>query len=82
MTKGYVPRPVPAYGVKSPRLRFAAAFGLAVVAFLLAAMGLPPEITSGAVRVSLGWNTTSEDIERFGVVWRRILSRQQSKAAA
>jgi cysteine desulfurase len=49
---------------------------------VLAAMGLAPEIASGAVRVSLGWNTTRQDIERFGAVWRRILARQQSKAAA
>ncbi len=49
---------------------------------VLAAMGLAPEIASGAIRVSLGWNTTREDIEHFGAVWRRILARQQSKAAA
>jgi cysteine desulfurase len=49
---------------------------------VLAAMGLAPEIASSAIRVSLGWNTTREDIERFGAVWRRILARQQSKAAA
>ena len=49
---------------------------------VLAAMGVAPEIAAGAIRVSLGWNTTSEDIERFGAAWRRILSRQQSKAAA
>jgi len=49
---------------------------------VLIAMGLAPEITAGAIRISLGWNTTSEDIERFGAAWRRILSRQHSKAAA
>ena len=49
---------------------------------VLAAMGLAPEISVAAVRVSLGWNTTHTDIEQFGAVWRRILSRQQSKAAA
>jgi len=49
---------------------------------VLAAMGLAPEVAASAIRVSLGWNTTREDIERFGAVWRRILARQQSKAAA
>jgi cysteine desulfurase len=49
---------------------------------VLAAMGVAPEIAAGAIRASLGWNTTPEDIERFGAAWRRILSRQQSKAAA
>lgn len=49
---------------------------------VLAAMGLAPEIAASAIRVSLGWNTTQADIERFGAVWRRILARQQSKAAA
>lgn len=49
---------------------------------VLAAMGIAPEIAVGAIRVSLGWNSTSEDVERFGAVWRRILARQHSKAAA
>ncbi|MBL8893514.1 MAG: cysteine desulfurase, partial [Rhizobiales bacterium] len=49
---------------------------------VLAAMGVAPEIAAGAIRVSLGWNTTSEDIERFAAVWRRILARHQAKAAA
>ncbi|MBL8908737.1 MAG: cysteine desulfurase [Rhizobiales bacterium] len=49
---------------------------------VLAAMGVAPEIAAGAIRVSLGWNTTREDIERFGAVWRRILARQPAKAAA
>jgi cysteine desulfurase len=49
---------------------------------VLAAMGLAPEIAASAIRVSLGWNTTQADIEQFGAAWRRILSRQQSKAAA
>jgi cysteine desulfurase len=49
---------------------------------VLAAMGLASDVCAGAIRVSLGWSTTSEDIERFGAAWRRILSRQQSRAAA
>lgn len=32
---------------------------------VLEAMGVAPDIGLGAVRVSTGWNTTSDDIERF-----------------
>jgi len=49
---------------------------------VLAAMGVAPEIAASAIRVSLGWNTTTEDIDRFVAAWRRILARQQSRAAA
>jgi len=51
---------------------------------VLSAMGLPPEIAQGAVRVSLGIGTTSHDIERFlgafGELIRRL--KQSPKAAA
>ncbi|HEY7609601.1 MAG TPA: cysteine desulfurase family protein [Alphaproteobacteria bacterium] len=36
---------------------------------VLAAMGLPPEAVSAAIRVSLGWATTSADVERFVEAW-------------
>lgn len=36
---------------------------------VLEAMGVAPEIARGAVRVSLGPDTTAEDIERFVVAW-------------
>jgi len=32
---------------------------------VLKAMGLPPEITRSAVRISLGWNTTESSLEEF-----------------
>ena len=32
---------------------------------VLAAMGVPPALARGAVRVSLGWTTTESDIDRF-----------------
>lgn len=32
---------------------------------VLAAMGVPPGIARGAIRVSLGWSTTADDILRF-----------------
>jgi cysteine desulfurase len=49
---------------------------------VLGAMGIPPEISLAAIRVSLGWNTTEQDIETFGAAWRRILARRKSRAAA
>lgn len=49
---------------------------------VLAAMGVAPELAGAAIRVSLGWNTTSEHIEHFIAVWRRIRARRRSKVAA
>ncbi|HUR43208.1 MAG TPA: cysteine desulfurase family protein [Aestuariivirga sp.] len=48
---------------------------------VLAAMGVAPEIANAAIRVSLGWDTTAEDIEHFVSVWRRIRARHRAKAA-
>jgi cysteine desulfurase len=39
---------------------------------VLAAMGLAPALTRGAVRVSLGWTTTPADIEHFLTAWRKL----------
>jgi cysteine desulfurase len=49
---------------------------------VLTAMGVAPELAAGAIRVSLGWNTTEEDIVTFIAAWRQIMARQRSKAAA
>lgn len=49
---------------------------------VLEAMGLAPEIVAGAVRVSLGWNSTAEDVERFAAAWSQIVARAQDRAAA
>ena len=49
---------------------------------VLTAMGVAPELAKGAIRVSLGWNTTSEHIEHFITVWRKLLARHKEKAAA
>ena len=48
---------------------------------VLEAMGVTPETGKSAIRVSLGWNTTSEDIEAFIGAWRRIVERRKKKAA-
>ncbi len=49
---------------------------------VLEAMGVAPEISASAIRVSLGWNTTAEDIHRFIAMWRKISARQQTRSAA
>jgi cysteine desulfurase len=52
---------------------------------VLAAMGVPPPLRRGAVRVSLGWSTTEADIEKFLGAWRKLataLSKEQRGIAA
>ena len=52
---------------------------------VLAAMGVSPTLLRGAVRVSLGWNTTETDIERLLGAWRTLvtaLSKGRSGIAA
>ena len=49
---------------------------------VLSAMGVAPELASSAIRVSLGWNSSAEDIDRFIAVWRRLRARRRAKVAA
>ena len=49
---------------------------------VLAAMGEKPEISQAAIRVSLGWDTTEQDIEHFIAAWRKIRDRHKARAAA
>ena len=52
---------------------------------VLAAMGVSPPLSRGAVRLSLGWSTTGADIERFLNAWRKLataLSKRESSIAA
>ena len=52
---------------------------------VLAAMGVSPPLLRGAVRVSLGWTTTTADVERFLGAWRKLagaLSRDNDGIAA
>jgi cysteine desulfurase len=52
---------------------------------VLAAMGVLPALTRGAVRLSLGWTTTEADIERCLGAWRKLataLSKGQAGMAA
>ena len=46
---------------------------------VLAAMGVAPEISRAAIRVSLGWNTTDEHIDHFIAAWRKIVCPPQGQ---
>lgn len=48
---------------------------------VLQAMGVSPDLARGALRISLGWNTTEEDIDRFIAAWRSIIARRNTRAA-
>ncbi len=39
---------------------------------VLAAMGVAPELSRGAVRVSLGWSSTAAEVERFLETWNML----------
>ncbi len=39
---------------------------------VLAAMGVEPALSRGAVRVSLGWSTTEAEVERFLETWNML----------
>lgn len=49
---------------------------------VLAAMEVKPEISEAAIRVSLGWDTSEQDIEHFTAAWRKIRDRHKARAAA
>jgi cysteine desulfurase len=48
---------------------------------VLAAMGLPDEVARSAIRVSLGWTTTEQDIAAFLAAWSAIAGNQQQHRA-
>jgi cysteine desulfurase len=49
---------------------------------VLDAMGVDAEQALTAIRVSLGWNTTAEDVSRFVDAWADVWSRQGGRADA
>jgi cysteine desulfurase len=55
--------------------------GKVAASHVLSAMGVSPELSKAAIRISTGWNTTVEDINHFISAWRKISKRHQSKAA-
>ncbi len=48
---------------------------------VLGAMGIDDELANGAIRVSLGWSSTVEDVKRFSDVWKRLVVRHCAQAA-
>ncbi|MBK18137.1 MAG: cysteine desulfurase [Rhodospirillaceae bacterium] len=44
--------------------------------YVLAAMGVPEELGLCAVRVSLGWTTTGEDVDRYIEAWQKLYDRK------
>jgi cysteine desulfurase len=49
---------------------------------VLQAMGVAPSLAEGAIRVSLGWSSSVEDIERFASAMRALLRRTAGLVAA
>jgi cysteine desulfurase len=48
---------------------------------VLEAMGVPREEADGAIRISLGWSTTEEDIDQLVTAWGTLYARTRAKAA-
>ena len=48
---------------------------------VLTAMGLPPEASAGAIRVSIGPGVTREAVERFAEAWGAARARHRARAA-
>src|SRR5206468_1623544 len=48
---------------------------------VLAAMGVPPEISNGFLRISFGPSTSDADVDRFLAEWSRIAERRKVRAA-
>jgi cysteine desulfurase len=48
---------------------------------VLAAMGIPPDEAGTAIRVSLGWATGEDEVDRFVESWQRLYARLVRPAA-
>jgi cysteine desulfurase len=49
--------------------------GKVAASHVLKAMDVAADLLRGGVRISLGWSTTHEDLERFVAVWRKVAGR-------
>ncbi len=56
--------------------------GKAGSSHVLAAMGAPDDEADGAIRASLGWNSTETDVDRMIEVCRELLSRHRLRRSA
>ncbi len=59
----------------------ACAAGRIEAPYVLTAMGVAEELAICAVRVSLGWTTTSDHIDRFIVAWHALHERAHSRSS-
>ena len=48
---------------------------------VLAAMGVDANEAATAIRVSLGWNTTEDDADKFVEAWIQVYGQAQAHAA-
>lgn len=48
---------------------------------VLDAMGVPPALATGAIRISLGWATTMDDVNRFASAFEKLLATLYSGRA-
>ena len=49
--------------------------------YVLSAMGVPDDIATTAIRVSLGWRTRPEELDKFVAAWEKLYNRIGRKAA-
>ncbi|MEM7620562.1 MAG: cysteine desulfurase family protein [Pseudomonadota bacterium] len=47
---------------------------------VLDAMAVPADLGNGAIRISLGWNTSEQDIQRFVQAWSKIYHNFKQKS--
>jgi cysteine desulfurase len=45
---------------------------------VLAAMGAPPELARGTIRLSLGWASTETDVKRFAMAFASVMARMRA----
>ncbi|HEX4046687.1 MAG TPA: cysteine desulfurase family protein [Elusimicrobiota bacterium] len=54
--------------------------GASTPSHVLAAMGVPPALATGSIRVSVGWGTTEADVDRFLAVLPKAVARLRAAA--
>ncbi|MEO5363461.1 MAG: cysteine desulfurase [Magnetococcus sp. DMHC-8] len=59
----------------------ACASGRSLPSHVPVAMSIPPDLAASMVRVSLGWNTTQENVERFVVSFVHVINRLRQLSA-
>lgn len=60
----------------------ACASGKVAESHVLSAMGIAPELARAAIRVSLGWDTGTADVERFVGAWNTIYTKFAARSCA